>query len=110
MGPKKYQRLSGYFSSSSLVVSARGIHNLIKNEGSMELVTSPYFTKEDIEVIKKSTRDISDITSDIMLRELKDINEGFFLDHVKALGWMIKNNLLKIKIVIPVQSEIDQDV
>jgi len=99
---KKYRRLSGYFSSSSLAISARGILNLLRNEGCMELVTSPFFTQKDIDIIRQSTRDISEISSDIMLRELQDIDEGFFLDHVKALGWMIKNNLLKIKIVIPV--------
>ena len=43
----EYYRLSGFFNSSSLAVSACGLENFIKNNGKMKLVTSVIFSEND---------------------------------------------------------------
>jgi len=43
----QYRRLAGFFSSSTLAIAARGIVNLIQNNGSIQLVVSPKFEPSD---------------------------------------------------------------
>ena len=45
----KYQRAVGFFSSSCLVEISKGISELAKNGGKIQLVASPYLSDEDIE-------------------------------------------------------------
>ena len=55
-----YKRAVGFFSSSSLVEISKGIAELAKNGGKIQIVASPYLSEEDIEAIKKgySSREI----------------------------------------------------
>jgi len=96
----KYRRLAGFFSSSSLAVAARGISNIIKKGGCMELVCSAKLNKEDVNVIKNAIKSPEQVIEDSALSELENLEEGIVKDHVAALGWMIANNKLKIKIAI----------
>ena len=41
----KYYRRSGFFSSSSLAVSARGIGDLIRKDGKMKLICNVHLSK-----------------------------------------------------------------
>ena len=50
----EYLRLSGYFSSSSFALAARGILGLINNNGKMKLIISPVINKTDLEIILES--------------------------------------------------------
>ena len=49
-----YKRLTGFFSSTSLAVAAKGIAGLISNGGSMKLISGAKFRKEDVEAIVKA--------------------------------------------------------
>ena len=49
---KKYDRLTGFFSSSALAVAARGIAPFIENNGSMRLIVGAALQKSDVEAIK----------------------------------------------------------
>lgn len=52
-----YKRLTGFFSSTSLAVAAKGITGLISNGGSMKLISGAKFRREDIEAIVKAYED-----------------------------------------------------
>jgi hypothetical protein len=47
----QYDRLAGFFSSSSLAVAARGVLGLIRNGGCMKLVVCPKLSPADVEAI-----------------------------------------------------------
>ena len=49
----QYDRIAGFFSSTSLAVAARGIADFITNGGKMRLITSPRLNGEDIDIVKK---------------------------------------------------------
>lgn len=101
----KYQRLAGFFSSSSLAVAARGISNFINNDGHMELVCSAKFNKYDIEAIKAAYKNPEEVIEEFMIAEMENLEEGIIKDHVAALGWMVANNRLKIKIAVLLDDE-----
>jgi len=97
----EYYRMSGYFSSSSLAISARGIADFIINGGKMKLLCNAQLTKEDYEIIEETRQNSVDYIQCRFLEDLHSIEDEFIKDHVKALGWMLANGFLEIKIAIP---------
>ena len=69
----EYYRMTGFFSSSSLAISSIGILGLLKNGGTMRLLTSPKLSREDLEVIIQSrSKGLKGIELK-MLREIEEI-------------------------------------
>lgn len=95
-----YKRLAGFFSSSALAVAARGITKLISNGGHMKLITSAKLRRQDIEIIKEAYETPEKIIEKMMLEDLDNLEDKFVEDHVQALGWMIANKKLEIKVAI----------
>ncbi|MEF8847977.1 MAG: DEAD/DEAH box helicase family protein [Candidatus Thermoplasmatota archaeon] len=104
---KKYERLAGFFSSKSLAVSAKGIKNFINNGGRMNIIASACISDKDIEAISKAEILPEELIEKRSLEELENINEDFVRDHVRALGWMVANDKLQIRIAFPVSGEGD---
>jgi len=100
----EYNRLAGFFTSNSLAIAAKGILGLIKNSGKINLITSPYLSKDDAEIIKNST-DNPDTLANILNRQIKDVDEKFIHNHLQALAFMLANGLLNIKIAIIFDNE-----
>ena len=103
---KRYDRIAGFFSSTSLALAARGIAGLIANEGTMRIVASPRLSKEDVEMINGSIEDPEALIANCLLKGIdgSNIEEQFCWDHVAALGWMLANNRLEMRIAVVVDS------
>ena len=98
--PVQYDRLTGFFSSTSLAAAAKGISGLIRNGGSIRLVTSPIFQEQDIIAIREAIDTPETVLERVMLRELDSLEEEFVKDHVRVLGWMIAKGKLRIKVAL----------
>jgi hypothetical protein len=96
----RYKRLAGFFSSSSLAVAAKGISRFISNGGYMELICSAKLRKSDVEAIKEAYENPTKVIEKMMLEDLNSLENEFIRDHVRALGWMIANNTLEIKVAV----------
>ena len=96
----QYSRLTGFFSSTTLAVAAKGISGLIRNGGSIRLVTGAAFSKQDIEAIKEAYENPEAVLEREALRDLSTLENKFVKDHVRALGWMVANKRLRIKVAI----------
>ena len=108
-----YTRLTGFFSSSSLALAARGIKGLIENEGNMKIITSPKLEKEDVRIILDSKENPEKYIENKLLSVLDSLefkNEQFILDHLYILGWMIANKRLQIKIAIIFKEGLKKDL
>ena len=101
---KKYHRLAGFFSSSTLAVAARGISAFIKHEGRMKLIVGAKLQRADIEAIKEGKENPEKVISKIILEDLKDIEDEVIRDHVRALGWLVANGNLDIKVAVVVDN------
>ena len=99
---KRYDRIAGFFSSTTLALSACGIAGLINNNGTMRLISSPRLSKEDVEMINGAVKDPEALISECLLRGFNsdDIADEFKHDHVAALGWMLANGRLEMKIAM----------
>lgn len=94
----KYDRLAGFFSSSTMAVVARGLSEFIKHEGKMRLLTSPVLSPDDFEIIQRianGTATLKDLGVDI-----DNIQNEFETNHVQALGWMLEQGLLEMKLAV----------
>ena len=97
-----YYRRSGFFSSSSLAVSARGIADLIRKDGKMKLICNVYLSRNDCEALKRAQEDpIKFLNESNIVEDLRNIEDEIERDHVEALGWMLAKGFLEIKIAFP---------
>lgn len=101
----KYDRIAGFFSSSSLAVAARGMEKFIGNNGKMRLIASPKLNADDAEMIKSVTEDANNLTLESFGINLNNIENEFVSNHVKALGWMLGHGLLEMKLAIVINDD-----
>ncbi|MGL4361750.1 MAG: DEAD/DEAH box helicase family protein, partial [Cellulosilyticaceae bacterium] len=95
-----YDRIAGYFTSSSLAISARGLQYMIQKKGKMRLLVSPYLNREDVEMMQQASVDPMGYLEQSLADVLEEMNDHN-LQHYRALmGWMIAHNLLEIKVVL----------
>lgn len=95
-----YDRIAGFFSSSSLAIAARGMEDFISNGGKMRLVTCPQLSTRDIEMLEKSVRNLDELLTKNFISDYSQIESRFQRDHIKALGWMLANGRLEMKIAV----------
>lgn len=103
---KRYDRIAGFFSSTSLALAARGAAGLISNNGTMRIIASPRLSSEDIAMINSSVEDPEKLLEDCLLKGIdgSDIADQFCRDHVAALGWMLANGKLEMQIAVVTDS------
>lgn len=104
----EYDRSVGFFSSASLALAARGIAGLIRNHGKMRLVVSPHFSKADLEEIRKAGENEDVAVETAMRAAMTDVDslaDEIERDHVKALGWMLRNGFLELRIACVVDKD-----
>lgn len=94
-----YKRAVGYFSSTALIEITKGIKNLIKNEGKIQIIASPQLSKEDIEAIEEGYKGRDEVIVSSLMRSLDFESENIFeKKRLNLLAHLIKNNILDIKI------------
>src|SRR5690554_4309189 len=93
-----YDRIAGYFSSTSLAVAARGIYGLINNNGKMRIIASPFLSEDDINFLKTQANTFDSLISDRFFVDMDNIVDEFQQNHLKALGWLLQEGKLEIKL------------
>lgn len=94
-----YDRSSGFFSSSSLAIAARGVAHLIRNKGHMRLLVGAKLNEQDVKAIEKGHEIAGRITQS-MLSEIANL-DTFIQNKIQALTWMVAEKALDIKVVLP---------
>ena len=94
----KYDRIAGFFSSSSLAIAARGMSEFIRHGGQMRLLCCPKLSKEDGEMISRIYND--EVSEEELGLDLNQLDNYLEINHVKALGWMLEKGLLQMRLVI----------
>lgn len=92
-----YNRAVGFFSSTSLIEVSNGLSGLVKNQGKVQLICSPYLTEEDFEVIRSGYSQRKKIIEKLLYNLYEPSNE-FGQERLNLLANLIKENVLDIKI------------
>lgn len=95
-----YKRAVGYFSSSSLIELSKGIAELAKKGGNIQIVASPYLSEDDIEAIDKGYKSRDNVIEKILSDELdKDVDFNYYeKERLNLLANLIADGILDIKI------------
>ena len=107
-----YDRAAGFFDSKSLAIGARGISGLIENGGTMRLLTSPRFTDDDLQAIRSALDGELDETNGSLEQSFdstmtsalrRGLEAGEYAEHLeedrfKFLAWMLKEDLLELRV------------
>lgn len=96
---KEYDRICGYFNSTSLAIAAKGIKNFILNNGKMRLLCGVQLNEDDFNSMTHSS-EINDAISDYFLKDIHSMEDEIQQNHVKLLAWMLENDFLEIKLGI----------
>jgi SNF2 family DNA or RNA helicase len=102
---KSYDRISGYFSVESLVITAAGLAGLIRNDGKMRLIVGVHDISEDMRLAyewskKTNSAQLEEITQQLT-ENLDNIEDVFSKKRLQAVAWMLKNDKLEIKVAMP---------
>ena len=92
-----YQRSVGFFSSTALIELTKGITGLVKNNGKMQFIVTPYLSSEDVEAIQKGYEK-REIIEKALLREYKEPENYFQEERLNMLAHLIENGNLEIKV------------
>ena len=106
IGCKLYQRLAGYFSSSTFANVANEILEFIESGGHIQLITSPNLTEKDKEICEQSVLAREELLSTIFFNDLKVDPDALKIEFTKLMAYMLTNYIdskpqLEIKIAIP---------
>lgn len=99
---KKYRRVVGFFNSKSLASVALGLKDFILNNGKMDILCGVDLNPSDVNMVKFASEHPEDILTSSFLDELDSIEDEIVKNHVKVLGWMIANKLLRIRVAVKV--------
>lgn len=98
----RFDLMLGFFSSSAINVLADGFASFLYNGGRMNLIVNDILTEQDKKAIANGELDtpipffnLEDIEN---LRDTLSERDTHFFD---CLAWLIRNNRLEIKIVVP---------
>lgn len=100
-----YDRISGFFTSTSLAVAARGMYKFIKNGGIIRLITSPILAKDDANIIEQLVDKGENIKSNDLGLDISSLEDTLVADHVKAFGWLLANGKIDIRLAILTDDE-----
>lgn len=96
---KFYRRAVGFFSSTCFLEISYGILELVKNDGKMQLITSPRLQEDDVKAIQKGY-DARNIYLGALKRDMllpQTIDEK---NRLNVLANLIEQNVLEIKIAV----------
>ena len=96
---KIYKRAVGFFSSTALVEISKGITELAKNGGKIQIVASPYLSDEDVEAIKKGYANRDEVIETALLKQLSDEHTDYYsMERLNLLATLIAEGVLDIRI------------
>lgn len=100
----KYKRAVGFFSSSSLIYTSRGLAKIAENykggEPVIQYIVSPRLTKEDVEAIKKGYKTREKVVEEAIDRDFVDVQDSFEKERLNMISNLISSGAMDIKIAI----------
>jgi len=96
----RYDRSTGFFSSSALAVAAEGVARLIQNGVTMRLLVGAAFDEDDVQVIRQGY-DLKERLSERLLEHFSDPIDALMRKRLEVLAWMVTEGTLEVRVVLP---------
>jgi SNF2 family DNA or RNA helicase len=108
----RYDRVAGYFRSSSLAAASQGFSAFTENEGKMRLVVGCDLDPADVAVILHGGADAEKKAAEALGAGLGDESQWpeEVVRGVQLLGWMLQRGQLEMKVAFRVHSETGEPI
>lgn len=94
-----YDRIAGYFSSTSLVAAAEGFAMFVgKNRGHLRYIINIQLSPEDYDQIAQGVTGPEEIIAHRLSGDIDALKDECLYNHVRALGWLIVNGYLEVRV------------
>ncbi|MBK1887791.1 helicase-related protein [Marinobacter sp. DY40_1A1] len=99
-----YDRVAGYFTSTSLASASKGFSRFVENNGKARFIVGVDLDQEDAETILKVK---SGNLEDVLLKELVDLETwpDSVRHGIKLMAWMLTHDHLDIKVAVRVHKK-----
>ena len=97
---RRYDRLSGFFSSASFALAAKGLAALISHGGTMRMVCSPILSPADSSALEDPEVCLDEFSARYFAQHFAPTEDAIHKDHVAALAWLLKEGRLEIKLAV----------
>jgi superfamily II DNA or RNA helicase len=98
----KYDRGVGYFSSSWLRESFKGMNDFAKQKGKARWITSPILSKEDWDALLLGNIAKDDeIIKKSLIKVLLDLEKSLQKDTLTAFSWMVADGIIDFRLAKP---------
>jgi hypothetical protein len=95
-----YDRMTGYFRSSALVVAAAGLSRFLANAGHMRLIVGADLADDDIAALEAGET-LDDVLARRLLTEPLEAPDLVAEHRFKTLGWLMREGRLQIRVGVP---------
>lgn len=95
-----YDRIAGFFSSSSLAVSSKGLLSIADKGGKIRFLVSPRLSQADVNLMNDAATNPEKYLSDLMCSELDSENNEIAISYRNLLGHLIAKGAVEIKVVL----------
>lgn len=95
-----YKRITGFFSSTSLLMASQGIAHFFANGGYYQLISGVVIENKDYEAMVKGLKTTEEVIMGRITFDVNKLENELEKDHLKILSWLISTKKLKIKIAV----------
>ena len=96
----RFDRTTGFFSSTALAIAAAGIVRLIANGGRMRLLCGAKLSEDDVDAVRRGEK-LSGVVDRALVGSLADPSDQSVRARLEALAWLVANDRLEMKVVLP---------
>lgn len=93
------KRFGGKFCLNDLLKISEGMKEFIQNHGYLQLILFSNFSDDDIQSLNSGLKNEEQIIIDSWNYDYENNSDNIISEHVKALSWMMNNQLLEIKLI-----------
>lgn len=97
---QRYDRTTGYFSSTALAIAARGIEGLVLNAGRMRMVVGCTLNQAEVQAIEQGQSLKDTVAGKLLTMPLIGGTHGE-KEALELLAWMVAKGHLEIKVAVP---------
>ena len=91
----RYDRIAGFFSSSSLALAVDGFSEFFINSGKMRIICCARMSEEDVKSFSMEKFDLAEAVKKLSLVEIRD---HIIFNRMKILSWLVSTGRLEIRI------------
>ncbi len=100
----RYDRLTGYFNAAALALAARGVEELVRNDGQMRMIVGCTLEPGEVAAIEHG-ESLRDMVGRRLAAAPLVPSDGGMAQALELLAWLVANGRLQVKVAVPCDSQ-----